>query len=149
LVTDRGQAKILDFGLARISAAAEAPTDGYQSATSSAGDGTPSAADSDSPSLTRPGRVMGTVPYVSPEQLRGEQPDSRSDLFSFGTVVYEMATGHAAFSGAPEAAVDAILHREPPSPMLSNIPACLLSSGGSSPKLWRRTGSFATKALPR
>jgi serine/threonine-protein kinase len=128
-VTDRGQAKILDFGLARINAAPEVTTEAYHSATSSA--------DANSSSLTKTGRIMGTVPYVSPEQLRGQQPDSRSDLFSFGTVLYEMATGHAAFSGALEAAVDAILHREPPSPRLLN------------PDLPAELGRILTKALEK
>ena len=63
---------------------------------------------------------MGTVPYLSPEQLRGEQPDQRSDLFSFGTVMYEMATGKQAFSGSQETAVDAIVNLQPRSPLLSN-----------------------------
>src|SRR5262249_55523381 len=68
----------------------------------------------------RPGGIVGTLPYLSPEQLRGEQEDSRSDLFSFGTVLYEMATGKPAFSGREETTVDAILTREPASPQSLN-----------------------------
>src|SRR5262249_33650096 len=79
-VTDKGQAKILDFGLARIMAMPEGTGDGHPSPTQSG-------AEESGSSLTQAGSVMGTVPYLSPEQLRGEQPDPRSDLFSLGTVM--------------------------------------------------------------
>jgi serine/threonine protein kinase len=112
-VTERGQVKILDFGVARMMATPEPAGDVYHSLALSAVDTT-------SPALTRPGGIVGTVPYLSPEQLRGEQPDPRSDLFSFGTVLYEMATGKPAFGGSQDTTVDAILNREPASPLLLN-----------------------------
>jgi serine/threonine protein kinase len=102
-VTRTGHAKILDFGLAKLAPSAGGLEVGTGLSTE------PTEAD-----LTRPGSAVGTVAYMSPEQALGEDIDARSDLFSIGAVLYEMATGRKAFDGAsPVAVFDAILHKEP------------------------------------
>jgi serine/threonine protein kinase len=112
-VTDRGQVKMLDFGLAK-----HMEHEALMETAATAGV---------SPlNLTSPGSTVGTIAYMSPEQARGEDLDTRSDLFSFGTVLYEMATGKQPFAGPTSAVVfEAILNRVTPPPILHNpdIPA--------------------------
>jgi eukaryotic-like serine/threonine-protein kinase len=113
-VTNKGHAKILDFGLAKVSAPKTA-------AIVDVGTATLSAHGIDSEQLTSPGSALGTVSYMSPEQVLGKGLDARTDLFSFGIVLYEMATGCLPFTGESTGAVyDAILHKEVTEPRRLN-----------------------------
>jgi serine/threonine protein kinase len=107
-VTRRGDAKVLDFGLAKLTSA---PAAGFSAAPT----------ESLPEHLTSPGVALGTIAYMSPEQARGEDLDARTDLFSFGAVLYEMATGSAPFKGPTSAVIfDSLLNKLPASPLHVN-----------------------------
>jgi eukaryotic-like serine/threonine-protein kinase len=123
-VTTRGDAKILDFGLAKLTNIGGRRT-GFQTSASTQ---SPAPADStsgrriDPEHLTARGAAVGTVAYMSPEQARGEELDARTDLFSFGSVLYEMATGVRPFPGPSSAEIFAALLHDPPKPPLEMNP---------------------------
>ena len=129
-VTQRGSAKILDFGLAKLPTPAKPGTSGESLETVSIGSG--------ADFLTNPGAVMGTVAYMSPEQVRAKDLDARTDLFSFGVVLYEMATGKIPFEGSSTGEIcGAILHSTP-------IPASQLN-----PHISAEVESLINKALEK
>jgi serine/threonine protein kinase/Tol biopolymer transport system component len=122
-VTKRGQAKLLDFGLAKVAPAATEHT---------ATEATPQTL------VTSPGSTIGTVAYMSPEQVRAQELDARTDLFAFGAVIYEMATGHMAFSGSSSGVIfEAILNRMP-------VPASSLN-----PAIPAKVDELITKSLEK
>jgi len=109
-VTKRGQAKLLDFGLAKLAPGYGAGLEGSGMLTATNG-----------AQMTSPGSTVGTVSYMSPEQVRAEELDPRTDLFAFGAVLYEMATGEVAFSGSSTGVIfESILNRTPVSPVRLN-----------------------------
>ena len=115
-VTKRGHAKVLDFGVAKMTAKRAAAT------------GETRTVDSEAGQLTSPGVMIGTVGYMSPEQVEGKELDARSDVFSFGAVLYEMATGRMPFDGPTSGAIcGAILHQQPvpPSQLNPHLPSKL------------------------
>jgi eukaryotic-like serine/threonine-protein kinase len=115
-INERGQAKILDFGLAKLAKSSRAAAEGVDPST------LPTAT-VDEP-LTSAGAAVGTVSYMSPEEALGQEVDSRTDIFSLGVVIYEMATGRPPFSGPTTTAIlDATLHKTPTSPVRLN-PEC-------------------------
>jgi len=103
MVTRDGRIKVLDFGLAKLVGAEPNPDIGYAATVTSP--------------LSEPGQMLGTVPYMSPEQIRGETLDARTDLFSFGVIFYELAAGRRPFTGKTPPDVSSAILRDVPEPL--------------------------------
>ncbi len=147
-LTRQGVVKILDFGLAKLAASHDQEEEKEQGQptgqaqvkspfSKSYGQESAAAIQEADASLTRTGMAIGTAGYMSPEQIKKERLDARTDLFSFGLVVYEMATGRRPFTGHTEAVHEAILHQEPPAPQDLN------------PSVSPRLGAVIAKALEK
>ena len=137
-ITKRGHAKILDFGLAKNVGIKAIPTAGADATQDQL---TPSAKEEN---LTSPGSAVGTIAYMSPEQVRAKEVDARTDLFSFGVVLYEMSTGVSPFRGESTGVIfDAILNRPVAAPVRLNPEIPANSSASSA----RRSKKIATRAI--
>ena len=135
-ITARGQIKIMDFGLAKIENAR--PVELGPDAPTIAMD-----------LVTSPGSAMGTVAYMSPEQARGEELDARTDLFSFGVVLYEMVTGKSPFQGTNTAVTFVAILHDPPVPVTKLRPDAPLNWSGSSIRRLKRIATCVTRPPPR